>query len=265
MLWVQVVIGAILALALLASMRSIHHLRHRPHRIMSFQYPSPWAYYVHLGFRAAVVGLYIAVLVVETWYLGTKTISYYTVWNFILQGIYYLWAIKYQLSTYGSRNGPTTISRKGAALNGLFDICFANSLLVIVVYWGLLYNPNMRWYSYIQHGGNTLLFLIEFALNGFLTQRTSVVFIALFPAMYAIFIWISNVTWLNGWWPYSFLAMSSPVAPLWYIAVFVGHFVMYGAAYGISLLKAKLLPTCCPVLEKNALPIVATAQGLTIV
>ncbi|EQC25630.1 hypothetical protein SDRG_16485 [Saprolegnia diclina VS20] len=99
MLWVQVVIGVILALALLASLRSIHHLRHRPHRIMSYKYPAPWAYHVHLAFRVAMVGLYIAVLVVETGYLGTKTISYYTVWNFILQGLYYLWAIKYQLGT----------------------------------------------------------------------------------------------------------------------------------------------------------------------
>ncbi|KDO20577.1 hypothetical protein SPRG_13608 [Saprolegnia parasitica CBS 223.65] len=252
-MWVQLVIGSILAASFAISGHAIYTLGGGSAVLEAFQYKTPSTYYVHVGFRFAMLALYAAVLIAEAEYLGIKMVSFYTVWNFILQGIYYLWAIKYQLATSGSREKPITVTREGAHLNSLFSICFANSLLVIVVYWGFLYNPNMRWYSYIQHGGNTLLFLIEFALNGFLVQGTDVIYVSLFPAIYAIFIWISNATWLNGWWPYRFLAMETPVAPLWYIGIFLGHFVMFGLALAISSAKAKYFPSLCPVVHANKL------------
>ncbi|EQC38173.1 hypothetical protein SDRG_04602 [Saprolegnia diclina VS20] len=254
-MWVQLVIGSILAASFAISGHAIYNLNlgGGPAVLESFQYKPPSTYYVHLGFRVGMLVLYAAVFIAEAENLGTKMISFYTVWNFILQSLYYLWAIKYQLSTSRSRQTPVTVTREGSLLNSLFNICFANSLLVIVIYWGLLYNPNMRWYSYIQHGGNTLLFFVEFALNGFLVQGTDVMYVSLFPSVYAVFIWISNVTWLDGWWPYRFLTMETPVAPLWYIGIFVGHFAMFGLALAISSAKAKYFPSLCPVVQANKL------------
>ncbi|OQR80722.1 hypothetical protein ACHHYP_17274 [Achlya hypogyna] len=250
-MWVQLVIGSILAASSVFSAQAITKAQSRPPVAETFQYTTHATYYVHLVFRIAVVVLYSAVFVVEAGDLGLKMLSYYTVWNFVLQMVYYLWAIKYQILTSASRDGPVVVSREGSRLNSLFDICFANSILVIAIYWGFLYNPKMLWYSCIQHGGNTLIFLLEFSGNQFLVQSTNVVYVAVFPTVYAVFIWISNATWLNGWWPYSFLTMETPVAPLWYIGVFVGHFLLFGLALGISYLKARFLPSMCPAVLAN--------------
>ncbi|OQR80716.1 hypothetical protein ACHHYP_17276 [Achlya hypogyna] len=232
---------------------------HKTHKVpapaTSFQYSAPSMYYVHLFFRLGTLFLYFGVTVAQAGNLGVKMLSYYTVWNFLLQAVYFIWAIKYQLSTFGSRKGLVAVSREGCVLNAFFDICFANSILVIIIYWGLLYNPKMLWYSYIQHGGNTLLLLLDFWGNRFVVQTRSVVAVLLFPTIYGVFVWISNVTWLDGWWPYYFLKTDEPTAPLWVLGVFAGHFAAFAVALGISTIKVKLTPQLCPVVEEPQAPV----------
>ncbi|OQR80733.1 hypothetical protein ACHHYP_17275 [Achlya hypogyna] len=173
----------------------------------------------------------------------SNELSYYTVWNFIVQAVYYIWAIYYQLSHWGARNGNSIAHPR--SLNTLFNLVWSHSMLVLVVFWTELYYPTMPWYSYIQHGGNTLLFFVEFAGNHFCVQGSDIVYVAVFPTLYTTFIWISHDTWLNGSWPYEFLNMDTPIAPLWYAGIFAAHFVFFGVACGVSSLKMKFFPQSC--------------------
>ncbi|OQR96289.1 hypothetical protein THRCLA_22013 [Thraustotheca clavata] len=254
MLWVQLVTGALISAVLIFCIAGTRKLTKLEHPATVFSYGSSFAFYFHAFFRVAILALCIAILVIEVFALGTKMFSYYTIWNFILQTIYYVWALKYQFSTAQSRNEPVATTKETHYLNTLFDVCFSNSILVVGVFWGFLYHPGMHWYGYFEHGGNTLAFIIEFVSNHFLISRRSWFFTIFFAAIYSIFIWISYATWLHGVWPYFFLSMDTPYAPLWYIGIFGGHVLMYGVALGFSRVKEHCLPAMIPVAVSHIKP-----------
>ncbi|EQC25631.1 hypothetical protein SDRG_16486 [Saprolegnia diclina VS20] len=238
-MWTQ---GAIFALMLLittsvTSLVAIYLVAASPPPLRpSVPYASRATYVAHVAFRASVLLLYVVILVVEALGLGVTMLSYYTVWTFALQGVYLVWAIVHQLQ----RQRPS--SRQSMYLHSLFDNCLAMSVLVLVVYWSLLYIPKMLWYSYIQHGGNTVLFGIELASTRRELQTHSIAFVLVFPTLYACFAWISVDSWLYRKWPYTFMDLDAPSAPLWYAGIMGGHVVIFGPVWGLSRLK-RLAPT----------------------
>ena len=170
---------------------------------------------------------------------GPSCYQWYTVWNFTLQTIYFVWSVLDQRRL--SRQENTTHL---TSLNTLFDIIFANSLLIGIIFWTILYDKNdATWLAYGEHGINTLLLIIEFILNPFLTQWTSIVYASCsLPAAYASFAWISHDTWLSKW-PYSFLDVESQYAPVWYLGLLIGHGIFFSITIALSKLKQKYRPT----------------------
>ncbi|OQR89787.1 hypothetical protein THRCLA_09581 [Thraustotheca clavata] len=249
MLWVEQVTGAFLLSVLIFCVISAQKLNQLELPRSVFSYSSPFAFYFHAIFRLSTLALYIIVLVKQFADYGITMISYYTIWNFILQMIYYIWAIKYQYTTAQSRYEPVTTTKEILYLNMLFDVCFSNSILVDIVFWAFLYYPGMSWYGYVEHGGNTIAFFVEFMCNHFLISRKSWFFTIFFAAIYSTFVWISYATWLDHEWPYFFLSMDTPYAPLWHFGIFGGHVLTFGGAIGLSKLKEYCLP------DKQSVPV----------
>ncbi|OQR84046.1 hypothetical protein THRCLA_23101 [Thraustotheca clavata] len=249
MLWVELITGTFLSTVLIYCFLSTGKLTQLKLPATSFKYSSSFAYYFYLVFRLLTLALYIKILVFVAIETGIELFSFYTLWNFILQAIYFLWAIIYQIRTARSRYEPVVTTKETHYLNILFDVCFSNSIIIAIVYWKFIYEPSLyvAWYGYFEHAGNTIVLIIDFISNQFVISNRSWFFTIFFAAIYSVFVWISYFTWLDKVWPYTFLSMDTPYAPLWYVGIFAGHIISFGLAKLFSIIKERCLPTLCPI------------------
>ncbi|MED6180765.1 hypothetical protein PIB30_013393 [Stylosanthes scabra] len=73
----------------------------------------------------------------------------------------------------------------------------------------------------------------------------------LWTSIFVIFQWIIHAC-VSLWWPYPFLDLSSPYAPLWYFAVGVMHIPCYGAFALVVRLKHLWLSRTFPETSRAA-------------
>ncbi|KAF0720327.1 Aste57867_382 [Aphanomyces stellatus] len=194
---------------------------------------------VLLGFRVAVFIFFCVCLIGYS--DTTRAYAYYTTWNFALQTVYFGWALKYQWCHRRATAAATSMTKEGRILSTFFDVVFATSFLVCLVFWGIIYparaNKAIQWPSVLRHGGNVILLLVEFALNGRTVRISSLGYIIAFPLVYGTFSWIGHETWQQGFWAYSFLDVAKTLSPAWYIGVCLIHTLFLVAAIGLSKLK----------------------------
>ncbi|RLO11717.1 hypothetical protein DYB28_002923 [Aphanomyces astaci] len=174
---------------------------------------------------------------------------YYTVWGFTLQTIYFVWALVDQWHRRSSWGRDVAMDRKLRYLNACFDASVTVSALVSMLFWVAVHpvDPTfvLYWNVYVQHGANVLILLVEFSLNSFTIRWKSVGFVVLFPVLYAVVTWIGHISWHQSW-PYFFMDLSSPYAPLWYAAVAAVHVVLHLVMVGLSQIKRTFEPNQCP-------------------
>jgi hypothetical protein len=170
----------------------------------------------------------------------------YTCWNFFVQLFYFGWAAKYQwYHCRASTMKDISLSAEGHRLNALLSICLPLSLMVIIVYYGYLFDPkDFSWTSIVQHGVNTVLLLIEFSLNHCRIEKGAWVYMGLLTGTYVAFVWILHDATSMAW-PYSFFDMTDKFAPLWFVGIFLIHALTFGFAVGLSTLKQRYVPQQC--------------------
>ncbi|KAK6261199.1 hypothetical protein QUC31_007015 [Theobroma cacao] len=78
-----------------------------------------------------------------------------------------------------------------------------------------------------MHSINAVLLLADTAFNCLRFPCFRIAYFFLWTVIYVIFQWLVHA-WVNVWWPYPFLDLSSPFAPLWYFSVALMHFPCYG-------------------------------------
>ncbi|KAG5234153.1 UDP-N-acetylglucosamine-N-acetylmuramyl-pyrophosphoryl-undecaprenol [Salix suchowensis] len=74
------------------------------------------------------------------------------------------------------------------------------------------------------------------ALNSLRFPWFRIAYFFIWTVVYVLFQWIVHATF-RLWWPYPFLDLSSPYAPLWYLSVAVMHIPCYGIFAFILKLK----------------------------
>ncbi|OQR96292.1 hypothetical protein THRCLA_22014 [Thraustotheca clavata] len=240
-MWQEIVVGILLAIIFCICTYILYKQKSQPIASGTFQYRSRCNYNSLLVLRLVMLAVYIVVIVVQASDMGVQMLKYYTVWNFLLQALFYILSVRFIMAHHKAVNQPQAITTEYRVLNTIFDISVSNSLMVVIVYWTLLYSPSMPWFSYIEHAINAVALSIDFCLNPFLIKRTDAVLIALLPAIYAVFGWVSYYTWLDHVWPYNFLRMDSNAAPGWYVAIFVGHLIVFGLVLLLSKAKEKII------------------------
>ncbi|KAF0720328.1 Aste57867_383 [Aphanomyces stellatus] len=237
-MWQSFVVIAIMVIVLLLA---VYALRRYPFPSDATMVPEHSVYLV--VFRAAVFLLFAIVL------CGYSSLphmfSYYTIWNFTLQTIYFAWAIKVQWCHRHHGTTSKMLTMEERVLSTYFDVLFSTSFLVCLVYWTILFPAKtspLVWTSALQHGGNVVLLLLEFAMNGRTVRISSLGYMLLFPLLYGVFSWIGHETWQQGFWAYSFLDVSKTLSPAWYLGVCLVHTVFLFGAIGLSKLKWRLRP-----------------------
>eukprot|EP00928_Gymnodinium_smaydae_P087477 TRINITY_DN71738_c0_g1_i1.p1 TRINITY_DN71738_c0_g1~~TRINITY_DN71738_c0_g1_i1.p1 ORF type:complete len:224 (+),score=5.46 TRINITY_DN71738_c0_g1_i1:237-908(+) len=168
--------------------------------------------------------------------------SFYTIWNFLLQTVYFgLAAI--QSSQILIWPNCLYQARLACVVSILFEICLPASMCVCVIMWGLLApaaaangNPQMMeicfgWLSYFQHLANTIALMVDFAMAGMPIRTHHLFFLLLWTGIY--YTCCVAIHQSTGRWPYFFLRESS-ILPFWCVGISALHVLFYLATSQVS-------------------------------
>ncbi|KAL3716868.1 hypothetical protein ACJRO7_008446 [Eucalyptus globulus] len=96
-----------------------------------------------------------------------------------------------------------------------------------------------------MHTINVVLLLGDTTLNCLRFPLFRIAYFFLWTTIYVFFQWVIHACF-TIWWPYPFLDLSSPHAPLWYLSVALMHFPCYGIFALVVKLKHILLARWFP-------------------
>lgn len=124
----------------------------------------------------------------------------------------------------------------------LFQITAGSVMLTDVVYWCVIFpfltiaNYEMSFLTVVAHSLNAVLLVGDALLNSLRLPWYRISYFILWTGIYVIFQWIVHAS-VPLWWPYPFLDLSKPYAPLWYLVVALMHLPCYGIAVLIVKFK----------------------------
>ncbi|KAE8023488.1 hypothetical protein FH972_009178 [Carpinus fangiana] len=137
----------------------------------------------------------------------------------------------------------------------IFQIIFQMSAgavtLTDCVFWLILYpfltakDYDLGFLIICMHSINAVLLLGETILNCMRFPMFRIAYFVLWTAIFVIFQWVIHAC-VSIWWPYPFLDLSSPYAPLWYFGVGLMHIPSYGIFALIVRLKRVALSRSFP-------------------
>ncbi|RZS14689.1 hypothetical protein BHM03_00046410 [Ensete ventricosum] len=116
--------------------------------------------------------------------------------------------------------------------------------LTDIVFWGLLVpflsaeHFKLDLLMGCMHTLNLVFLLLDTALNSLPFPWFRMAYFVLWSCVYVIFQWILHICGFS-WWPYSFLELSTPWAPFWYLCLALVHIPCYGL-YSL-IVKSKIL------------------------
>ncbi|DBA00112.1 TPA: hypothetical protein N0F65_000403 [Lagenidium giganteum] len=228
-------------------------------------------------YRVGVCVFYALVQLYDVFRTEGLCFFFYTTWNFIAQGTYFVCAARYTLRLLQQHerhssgdHAPSMVAdetvsflppvdgldglvRRGGSrrrswlrLDLILDVCLATSLLIGIVVWTILYpwavrmhDPEklLNWVSYCQHGINILLLQLDFSCTQHQVSPDALALLIAWPTTYCIFTWIVHGTIKRGFWPYPFLKLDTPTAPIWYAGLLLAHLACFAIVYLCSRLK----------------------------
>ncbi|KAB2041983.1 hypothetical protein ERO13_D02G160700v2 [Gossypium hirsutum] len=127
-----------------------------------------------------------------------------------------------------------------------FQIIYQTSAGAVIltdsVFWFILF-PLLKSKDYglnflivCMHSINVVFLLGDTILNCMRFPFFRIAYFVLWTGTFVVFQWIIHAC-INLWWPYPFLDLSSPYAPLWYLGVGLMHIPCYGIFALIIKLK----------------------------
>ncbi|CAN7008220.1 unnamed protein product [Brassica rapa subsp. trilocularis] len=197
---------------------------------------------------------------------------YYTEWTFMLVMIYFAMGIvaslygcleHYKEPTSGvcedaveNKVGDNEFRERlgvyGCFMETIFQTSAGAVVLTDVVFWLVI----VPFLSNTHLGLNTLMICMHTANAGFLildTLLNSLTFpwfrmgyFVIWSCLYIVFQWIIHACGLLTWWPYPFLELDRPWAPLWYLGMAVVHIPCYGVYAAIVTAKNSYFPYLFP-------------------
>ncbi|XP_020216045.1 uncharacterized protein LOC109799822 [Cajanus cajan] len=157
-------------------------------------------------------------------------------------------------SAYQEPHSRNTAGVWGYIFQIIFQTCAGAVVLTDIVFWLVLYpfmTPHdfqLKFMDVCLHSLNAIFLLGDASLNCMRFPVFRFAYFILWTAIFVVFQWVIHAC-VSLWWPYPFLDLSSPYAPLWYLAVGVLHIPCYGVFALVMKLKhlwlSKLFPESC--------------------
>ncbi|KAI3520749.1 hypothetical protein L1887_10200 [Cichorium endivia] len=127
-------------------------------------------------------------------------------------------------------------SQTAAVWGYIFQIVFQMTagavMLTDGVYWLVIFpflnitDYEMSFLTVVVHSLNLVLMLGDTAMNSLRFPWFRISYFILFTVFYVIFEWVVHA-FVATWWPYPFLDVSAPNAPMWYWMVAILHLPCY--------------------------------------
>ncbi|XAR61462.1 hypothetical protein NMG60_11035168 [Bertholletia excelsa] len=137
------------------------------------------------------------------------------------------------------------------AMQVIYQTCAGAVLLTDIVFWGLLVpfvlgeNFQLTLLIGCLHGLNAVFLIIDSALNSQPFPWHGLAYFVLWSASYVVFQWILHACGFT-WWPYPFLELATPWAPLWYFGIALIHLPCYGIYMLLIKAKGSIFPRLFP-------------------
>ncbi|RHZ19428.1 hypothetical protein DYB37_009819 [Aphanomyces astaci] len=222
------IVGGELVLAAVASLWVIYYQAPLAHEeyVSSYALRPPPRLIGRLFHFSALV-YFLVVASADLKQTNGSCLLYYTFWNFMLQTVYWVWALV----------DPKRTSR---ARSMFLDLLLPTSMATVVVVWTILYplmgDELQNWISWTQHGGNLALLLIEFVCSDVRSVPLGTgALVGLWATTYATFAWVVH-SFYNVWL-YPFLDVDQPMAPLWYLGLLALHIAFFGLVVLLAAIK----------------------------
>ncbi|KAI3812464.1 hypothetical protein L1987_17174 [Smallanthus sonchifolius] len=139
----------------------------------------------------------------------------------------------------------------------VFQTCSGAVGLTDSVFWFIIYpfltpaEYNLDFLDVTMHSVNAVLLLVDIVLNRLRFPFFRLAYFGLWTCTFVIFQWIVHAC-VSMWWPYSFLDLSSPYAPIWYLGVGLIHLPAYGI-FALIVRGKQLLLISYKILKELAL------------
>ncbi|KAG1338846.1 Shikimate kinase [Cocos nucifera] len=139
----------------------------------------------------------------------------------------------------------------GYTLQIVYQTSASASVLTDVVFWGLLVpflsseHFSLNLIMGCMHSLNVIFLLLDTALNDLPFPAFRMAYFVLWSCTYVIFQWILHACGFS-WWPYPFLELATPWAPLWYFCMALIHIPCYALYWLIVKAKNTFLPKVFP-------------------
>nr|CAD1828604.1 unnamed protein product [Ananas comosus var. bracteatus] len=158
---------------------------------------------------------------------------------------------------FSSHHGRLLYEERAGFWGYLMQIIYQTSagavVLTDVVFWGLLVPFLSSEYFRVNlimacmHSVNAVFLLIDTALNNLPFPWFGMAYFIFWSCIYVVFQWVLHACG-STWWPYPFLELATPWAPLWYFFLALVHILCFSFYWLIA--KAKV--TYCPKLFPHA-------------
>ncbi|AEE28620.1 hypothetical protein AtNW77_Chr1g0011291 [Arabidopsis thaliana] len=126
----------------------------------------------------------------------------------------------------------------------LFQTCAGAVVLTDIVFWAIIYpftkGYKLSFLDVCMHSLNAVFLLGDTSLNSLRFPLFRIAYFVLWSCIFVAYQWIIHAV-KNLWWPYQFLDLSSPYAPLWYLGVAVMHIPCFAVFALVIKLKNYLL------------------------
>ncbi|XP_021905859.1 uncharacterized protein LOC110820627 isoform X2 [Carica papaya] len=132
-----------------------------------------------------------------------------------------------------------------------YQICGGAVIFTDIVFWCVLVpflsnsHLGLNLLMGCMHTLNAVFLLLDTALNNLPFPWFRIAYFVQWSCLYVVFQWIIHACGFT-WWPYPFLELQTPWAPLWYFSMAVVHIPCYGIYALIVRAKNSILPRLFP-------------------
>ncbi|KAG4134201.1 hypothetical protein ERO13_D08G142300v2 [Gossypium hirsutum] len=139
----------------------------------------------------------------------------------------------------------------GYLMQTIYQTCAGAVILTDIVFWCVivpfLSNSHLGLNTLMgcMHTLNAVFLILDTLLNSLPFSWFRLAYFVQWSCLYVVFQWVLHACGFT-WWPYPFLELNTPWAPLWYFALALVHIPCYGMYALIVKAKNSILPRLFP-------------------